>query len=210
MNAPKGRRPSRGYQVLASQISDPTSTVGADLEETARSTKHPGVTKLSHQISVLWQFRPGFRSNVGLGGCGPPQPKKPRYPNRIAGFLISASVGPSLYRKHTASGVKPSRDAGSRPVRAGVGDGTKGSGCWYLFGQAVESSDPRMRWSAQPPHLLPLLLFTAVLNSVQHGLSERLRLLRVARAASRQFWSEPIRTPGVAWRRVLPRFVYKG
>ena len=46
----------------------------------------------------------------------------------------------------------------------------------YLFGQAVESSDPRMRWSAQPPHLLPLLLFTAVLNSVQHGLSERLRI----------------------------------
>ena len=44
----------------------------------------------------------------------------------------------------------------------------------YLFGQAVESSDPRMRWSAQPPHLLPLLLFTAVLNLVQHGLSERL------------------------------------
>ena len=31
-----------------------------------------------------------------------------------------------------------------------------------------------MRWSAQPPHLLPLLLFTAVLNLVQHGLNERL------------------------------------
>ena len=73
-------------------------------------------------------IRPGLRSNVGLGGCVPPQPKKPRYPNRIAGFLISAPIVLSLYRKHTASGVKPSRDARSRPVRAGVEDGTNGSG----------------------------------------------------------------------------------
>ena len=52
----------------------------------------------------------------------------------------------------------------------------------YLFGQAVESSVSLMRWSAQPPHLLPLLLFTAVLDSVQHGLSERLRHERVMTA----------------------------
>ena len=44
----------------------------------------------------------------------------------------------------------------------------------YLFGQAVESSNLRMRSSAHPPHLLPLLLFTAMLNSMQHGLNERL------------------------------------
>ncbi len=55
----------------------------------------------------------------------------------------------------------------------------------YLFGQAVESSDPRMRWSAQPPHLLPLLLFTAVLNLMQHGLSERLRADRSCTAEAR-------------------------
>ena len=57
-----------------------------------------------------------------------PATKKPRYPNRIAGSLFSASIRLHLYRKHTASGVKPSRDARSRPVRAGVEDGTNWAG----------------------------------------------------------------------------------
>ena len=68
----------------------------------------------------LRQVRPGLRSNVGIGGCVPPQPKKPRYPNRVAGFLFSAPVVPSFYRKHTASGVKPRRDTSSRRLAPGV------------------------------------------------------------------------------------------
>ena len=52
-------------------------------------------------------------------------------------------------------------------------DGSIRSVALYLFGQAVKMSGPRMRWSAPPLRLLPFRLFTAALNSVQHGLSER-------------------------------------
>ena len=63
--------------------------------------------------------------NLKVVGSNPtPATKKPRYPNWIAGFLISVSCAASFDRKHTASGVKPSGDARSRPVRVGVDNRT--------------------------------------------------------------------------------------
>ena len=61
-----------------------------------------------------------------------------------------------------------------------------------------------MRWSAQPPHLLPLLLFTTVLNSVQHALSERL-LAACGSVPSDRAILQPAATVGARRRSVFDR-----
>ena len=85
-----------------------------------------------HRFGRVWQSLAALGNqthNLKVASSNPaPATKKTRYPNRIAGFLMSVSHAAPFNRKHAASGVKPSGDARSRPVRVGVEDGTNWAG----------------------------------------------------------------------------------